>query len=104
MNHISITTLSRRVPFERNLATIRGVPLLLHGILTFCFGVAIYFHISLADFLTAKGYDVLSVAPRFLPLTVKPHLPVSPWLIGAYLASPIEPLGKQMLLSAKPKR
>jgi SAM-dependent methyltransferase len=66
--------------------------------------VAIYSHISLADFLTANGYEVLSVAPKFLPLTVKSRLPVSPWLIRAYLASPIKPLGKQMLISARPRR
>jgi SAM-dependent methyltransferase len=66
--------------------------------------VAIYSHISLADFLTANGYDVVSVAPRFLPLTIKSRLPVSPWLIRAYLASPIKPLGKQMLITAKPRQ
>jgi SAM-dependent methyltransferase len=65
--------------------------------------VSVYSHISLADFLTAHGYEVLTVAPRFLPLTVKSRLPVSSWLIRAYLASPIRPLGKQMLISARPK-
>jgi SAM-dependent methyltransferase len=64
--------------------------------------IAVYSHISLADFLTANGYQVLSVAPRFLPLTVKSRLPVSEWLIRAYLASPIKPLGQQMLISARP--
>lgn len=66
--------------------------------------VAIYSHISLADFLTANGYEVIQVVPRFLPLTVKSRMPVSPWLIAAYLASPIKPLGKQMLIRARPRR
>lgn len=66
--------------------------------------VSIWSHISLADFLTANGYEVLTVAPRFLPLTVKSRLPVSPWLIRAYLASPVKPLGKQMLVTARPRR
>jgi SAM-dependent methyltransferase len=66
--------------------------------------VAIYSHISLADFLTANGYEVFQVVPRFLPLTVKSRMPVSPWLIAAYLASPIKPLGKQMFLRARPRR
>jgi SAM-dependent methyltransferase len=66
--------------------------------------VAIYSHISLADFLTANGYEVLTVAPRFLPLTVKSRLPVSPLLIRAYLASPIKLLGKQMLITARPRK
>jgi SAM-dependent methyltransferase len=64
----------------------------------------IYSHISLADFLTANGYEVLRVTPRFLPLTVKSRLPVSPWLVRAYLASPIKPMGKQMLVTARPRR
>jgi SAM-dependent methyltransferase len=66
--------------------------------------VAIYSHISLADFLKANGYEVLTVVPRFLPLTVKSRIPVSTSLIRAYLASPIKPLGKQMLVTARPRR
>jgi SAM-dependent methyltransferase len=66
--------------------------------------VAVWSHISLADFLTANDYEVLTVAPRFLPLTVKSRLPVSPWLIRVYLASPIKLLGKQMLITARPRR
>ncbi len=61
-------------------------------------------HISLADFLGANGYEVTEVRPRFLPLSVKSRLPVSPWLIAAYLASPMKPLGKQMLVCARPIR
>jgi len=66
--------------------------------------VAIYSHISLADLLTANGWEVLEVRPRFLPLTVKSRLPVSQWLIGLYLALPFKPMGKQMLLRARPSR
>lgn len=66
--------------------------------------VAVYSHISMADFLTANGYEVTKVVPRFLPLTVKSRVPVSPWLIAAYLASPIKLLGKQMLIQAKPRQ
>ena len=47
---------------------------------------------------------MIEVRPRFLPLTVKSRLPVWPFLIGAYLASPVKPLGKQMLLVARPRR
>jgi len=66
--------------------------------------VAIYSHISLVDFLEAYGWEVLSVEPRFLPLTVKSRLPTWDFLIGLWLASPIKPIGKQMLLVARPKR
>ncbi|MFL6727952.1 MAG: methyltransferase domain-containing protein [Sphingomicrobium sp.] len=65
--------------------------------------VSVYSHISLADFLVANGYEVLEICPRFLPLTIKSRLPVSPALIGLYLASPLKPLGKQMLLRARPR-
>jgi SAM-dependent methyltransferase len=64
--------------------------------------VTVYSHISIADFLAANGYEVLEVQPRFLPLTVKSRLPVSPWLIRAWLAAPIKPTGKQMLIRARP--
>jgi SAM-dependent methyltransferase len=66
--------------------------------------VAIYSHLSLADFLRANGWEVIEVQPRFLPLTVKSRLPVWPALIGAYLKSPFKPLGKQMLVRARPAR
>jgi len=65
--------------------------------------VSIYSHISIADFLAAHGWEVLDVQPRFLPLTVKSRLPVWPPLIGAYLKSPVKPLGKQMLVRARPR-
>lgn len=66
--------------------------------------VAVYSHVSLGDFLAANGFVVTSVRPRFLPLTVKGRLPVHPVMIRAYLRSPIKPLGKQMLLTARPAR
>ena len=62
--------------------------------------VSVFSHISLTDFLRANGFDALEIRPRFLPLTVKSRLPVSPWLIRAYLASPIKPLAQQMLIRA----
>lgn len=65
--------------------------------------VAVYSHISLSDLLTAHGWDVVEVRPRFLPLTVKSRLPVWAPLIAAYLASPFKPMGKQMLVVARPR-
>lgn len=65
--------------------------------------VAVYSHVTMADFLTAHGWEVLEVRPRFLPLTVKSRLPVWPILIAAYLLSPIKPMGKQMLVVARPR-
>jgi SAM-dependent methyltransferase len=65
---------------------------------------SVYSHVSLADYLTANGYDVFHVEPRFMPLSVKGRLPVKPFLIRAWLASPFKPIGKQMLVRARPRR
>lgn len=61
----------------------------------------IYTHVSLADLLAASGFAVLSVEPRFLPLTMKSRLPTHALLVRAYLASPVKPLGAQMLIVAE---
>jgi SAM-dependent methyltransferase len=66
--------------------------------------IAVYSHVGLCDFLRANGWDVIELKPRFLPLTVKSRLPVWPFLIGLYLKSPFKPLGKQMLVRARPRR
>lgn len=66
--------------------------------------VTVFSHISLQDFLVANDFRVLECRPRFLPLTLKSSLPVHPLLIKAYLASPLKPLGKQMLVLAEPFR
>ncbi len=65
---------------------------------------SVYSHVSLADYLTANGYEVFQVEPRFMPLSVKGRLPVRAWLIRAWLASPVKPGGKQMLIRARPRR
>ena len=61
-----------------------------------------YSHISLPDLLRAEGWLVTQVEPRFLPLTLKSRLPTWDWLIGLYLRLPFKPMGKQMLVSARP--
>jgi SAM-dependent methyltransferase len=66
--------------------------------------ITVYSHVGLTDFLTANGYEVLRVIPRFMPLTVKSRMPVWPWLIAGYLALPIKPFGKQMLIHARVRR
>jgi SAM-dependent methyltransferase len=64
--------------------------------------IAVYSDRSLADFLSVNGFVVTECHPRFLPLTIKSRMPVSPTLIRLYLAMPVKPLGKQMLLRAVP--
>jgi len=63
-----------------------------------------YSHLSICDFLQANSYDVIRCVPRFLPLTLKSRLKVSPLLIRLYLLSPVKPLGKQMLVQARPNQ
>lgn len=65
---------------------------------------SIYSHVSMADYLVANAYEVVLVEPRFMPLSVKGRLPVKPFLIRAWLASPFKPGGKQMLIRARPRR
>jgi Methyltransferase domain len=64
----------------------------------------VYTHTSISDFLNANGYEVTECRPRFLPLTVKSRLPVSPILIRLYLSLPWKPLAKQMFIRAKLKK
>ena len=66
--------------------------------------IAVYSHLSLMDFLTANGFEILDVRPRFLPLSLRSALPTWPILIRAYLRSPWHPMGKQMLVRARPSR
>jgi SAM-dependent methyltransferase len=63
--------------------------------------VSIYTHVGLSDLISANGFEVIEVRPRFLPFSIKSRLPVSETLIRAYLALPIKPLGKQMLIRAR---
>ena len=65
---------------------------------------SIYSHVSMTDYLVANGYEVLLVEPRFMPLSGKSRLPVKPFLIWAWLVSPFKPIGKQMLIRARPRR
>jgi hypothetical protein len=64
--------------------------------------VTVFSDVSLCDFLMANGFYVIDCQPAFLPLTVKSRWPVHPSLIRLYLASPIKPLAKQMLVRAVP--
>ncbi len=62
--------------------------------------IAVYTDRSLADHLTALGWHIEVVMPRFLPLTLKSKASRLTFLVPAYLRSPIKPLAGQMLLVA----
>ena len=63
--------------------------------------ISIYSDRSIVDFLSTNGFRVIDCKPRFLPMTIKSSLPVSPLLIRMYLKSPIKLMGKQMLVRAE---
>ena len=62
--------------------------------------IAVYSDRSLAHFLSVNGFEVKECHARFLPLTIKPRMPVWAALIRLYLTLPVKPMGKQMLLRA----
>lgn len=59
-------------------------------------------HVSLPNLMRSHGLRVLKVEPRFLPYSMREsRLPVSPWLVRAYLRSPFRPRAGQMLIIAQ---
>ena len=66
--------------------------------------VQVFTHVSLADLLRSRGFQVLRNTPRFLPFSMKSRLPKLRWLVRAYLRSPFKPFGAQMLIVAQPTR
>ena len=62
---------------------------------------SVFTHVSLPALLREHGFRILEVRPRFLPYSMREsRLPIRPWLIRAYLASPIKPMAGQMLVVA----
>jgi ubiquinone/menaquinone biosynthesis C-methylase UbiE len=59
-------------------------------------------HVSVEEHLSAAGFTVRKVIPRFLPYSFRGSLPAAPSLIRGYLALPLawRFLGKQFLLIA----
>jgi ubiquinone/menaquinone biosynthesis C-methylase UbiE len=64
--------------------------------------IAIFTDRSLADYLTAQGWTVRHLQPRFLPLTMKSRASSLTFVVPFYLRSPVKPLAGQMLLVASP--
>jgi SAM-dependent methyltransferase len=63
--------------------------------------ISIYSHTSLCEFLIDRGFEIVECIPRFLPLTIKSRLRVSPFLIWLYLHCPLKPFARQMLVIAR---
>lgn len=63
---------------------------------------SIFTDTSLAALLRSHGLRSALVRPRFLPYSLRDtSAPVSPWLVRAYLRSPIKPMAGQMLIVAE---
>ena len=62
---------------------------------------AVFTDVSLPALLRATGFTIDVVRPRFLPYSMRDsRLPIHPWLVRAYLASPYKPRAGQMLVVA----
>ena len=61
----------------------------------------VFTHVSLPDFLAARGFEIERVTPRFLPFSMKSRLPRWSFLIWLYLRLPWRPLARQMLVIAR---
>lgn len=62
---------------------------------------AVFTDVSLPALLRAAGFTIDVVRPRFLPYSMREsRLPIRPWLVRAYLASPWKPWAGQMLVVA----
>jgi SAM-dependent methyltransferase len=64
----------------------------------------IFTDVSLRDWITASGFSVTRVEPRFLPLSMKSRGARLSFLVPLYLRSPLRPFAGQMLLVAKKLR
>ena len=63
---------------------------------------AVFTDVSLAALLRSRGFRVEACMPRFLPYSMQGiRTSVPPWVIRAYLRSPIKPRAGQMLVVAR---
>ena len=62
---------------------------------------SIFTDVSLPAMLNAHGFRVLEVRPKFLPYSMQgARVPITQFLVSAYLRSPIKPMAGQMLVVA----
>jgi SAM-dependent methyltransferase len=63
---------------------------------------SVFTHVSLANLLRSRGLVPDLVQPRFLPYSMRDtRAPVRPWIVRAYLRSPVKPRAGQMLIVAR---
>jgi SAM-dependent methyltransferase len=63
---------------------------------------SVFTHVSLSNLMRAHGFRIEACHPRFLPYSLRgTRMPVRPWIVRAYLRSPVKPLAGQMLIVAR---
>jgi hypothetical protein len=63
---------------------------------------SVFTDISLPTLLRSHGLRVEVVQPRFLPYSLRDtRMPIAPWMVRAYLRSPVKPRAGQMLVVAR---
>jgi SAM-dependent methyltransferase len=63
---------------------------------------AIFTDVSLPALLRSQGFVIEDVRPRFLPYSMRAaRVPITGWLVTAYLWSPVKPWAGQMLVIAR---
>lgn len=63
---------------------------------------SVFTDVSLPALLRSRGFDIELVQARFLPYSMQgAGALVRPWLVRAYLASPVRPMAGQMLVVAR---
>jgi SAM-dependent methyltransferase len=62
---------------------------------------SVFTDVSLPALLRSRGFRIETVKARFLPYSMRgARVPITPWLVEAYLRSPIKPMAGQMLVVA----
>lgn len=62
---------------------------------------SVFTDVSLPNLLRSRGFRIELVEPKFLPYSMRDaHGTIPPWLVRAYLASPVKPRAGQMLVVA----
>lgn len=110
--HITQDELARVLRQLQDKLSIRGVLCLLQPNYRYAYReyfddythITVYSHLTMCDFLRAHEYEIVDCRPRFMPLTVRSRLKISSFLVWLYLHSPFKPMGKQMLIIARPTR
>lgn len=63
---------------------------------------SVFTDVSLPNMLKSKGFVVRRVEPRFLPYSMRDtRVPLTAWMVRAYLLSPLKPMAGQMLVVAE---